>query len=95
MNFNLIAKKLFEKYARRAFAIRGKGDSNVDAKMDAKNKGFYQKRRIFDRIKLSNIQKNRVFMLPYSHNYPILVRSTGIEDVRQLLKAFIYKAFLR
>ena len=29
------------------------------------------------------------------HNYPILVRSTGIEDARHLPKAFIFKAFLR
>ena len=30
-------------------------------------------------------------MLPYSHNYPILVRSTGIEDVYRSLNPFIYK----
>ena len=33
-------------------------------------------------------------MLPNSHKHLILVRSTGIEDVRRFTKAFIYKAFL-
>ena len=40
------------------------------------------------------MQKNEVFILPNSHKYLILVRSTGIEDVRHLMKVFIFKAFL-
>ena len=39
------------------------------------------------------MQKNEAFMLPNSHKYLILVRSTGIEDARHSLKAFIFKAF--
>ena len=50
----------------------------INKKVDAKNKVCCQKIN-FERIKLSNMQKNRAFMLPNSHNYPILVRSTGIE----------------
>ena len=60
--------------------------------MDAKNKGFYQKMD-FDRINLSNIQKKRAFMLPYSHTDPILVRSTGIEDVRRYEKSLDFQGF--
>jgi hypothetical protein len=33
LKFNKITKKLFEWNARRAFVIRGKGYSNVDAKI--------------------------------------------------------------
>jgi hypothetical protein len=61
LNSKKKTKKPFEKDTRRAFAIREKGYSNVDAKMDPKI-GVNGKKRFFDRIKLSNIQKNRVFM---------------------------------
>ena len=54
---------------------------------------FFIKKRIFDRINLSNTQKNRAFMLPYSHNYPILVRSTGIEDIRRYEKNLDFQGF--
>ena len=40
LNFNLIAKKLFEKRYSKGFFNKGKPYSNVDAKMDAKNKVF-------------------------------------------------------
>ena len=52
------------------------------------------KNQLFDGINTSNMQKNRAFMLPYSHNYPILVRSTGIEVCDDMQKALIFKAFL-
>ena len=55
--------------------------------------GCLSKKRIFDRINLSNMQKNEAFMLPYSHNYPILVRSTGIEVCDDMQKALVSKAF--
>ena len=32
-------------------------------------------------------------MLPYSHNYPILVRSTGIEDIRRYEKSLDFQGF--
>ena len=39
------------------------------------------------------MQKNRAFMLPNLHNYPILVRSTGIEDVRRYEKSLDFHGF--
>jgi hypothetical protein len=50
------------------------------------------KKRLFERINTSKMQKNEAFMLPNSHKYLILVRSTGIEDFLKTLNAFIHKA---
>ena len=55
--------------------------------------GFLSKNQVFDCIKLSNMQKNRVFMLPNSHKYLILVRSTGIEDMRRYEKSLENQGF--
>ena len=55
--------------------------------------GFLMKNSIFDRIKLSNMQKNEAFILPNSHKYLILVRSTGIEDIRRCKKSLDFQGF--
>ena len=66
----------------------------MDAKMDAKNGGKWQKKRVFDRIKLSNIQKNRAFM----HCFCIITRFwCGRQELKTYddkKKALIFKAFL-
>ena len=65
------------------------------------------KKRFFDCIKLSNMQKNRANMRLFciitrfwcgrKEQSDGIARNErpGIEDVRRLPKAFIYKAFLR
>ena len=69
---------------------------------------FFDENSIFDRIKLSNIQKNRAFMRLFciitrfwcgrkerKRRNSELVERPGIEDVRRYKKALIFKAFLR
>ena len=70
--------------------------------------GVLSKKSIFDRIKLSNIQKNRAFMRLFciitrfwcgrkerKRRNSELVERPGIEDVRRYQQALIFKAFLR
>ena len=51
------------------------------------------KNSIFDRIKLSNMQKKSGIYAFILHNYPILVRSTGIEDIRRYEKSLDFQGF--
>ena len=62
----------------KSFCYKGKTILKSGRQNGRQKQGFLSKNSLFDRIKLSNMQKNRAFMLPNSHNYPILVRSTGI-----------------
>ena len=57
--------------------------------------GVFIKKSVFWPHKhIKNAKKSGIYAF-ILHNYPILVRSTGIEDVRQRKKALIFKAFLR
>ena len=55
--------------------------------------GFLSKKWIFDRIKLSNIQKKSGIYTLILHKYLIWVRSTGIEDIRRYEKSLDFQAF--
>ena len=64
------------------FCHKGKND----IQMWTPKQQFFAKKSIFDRIKLSNIQKKSGIYAFILHNYPILVRSTGIEPKSKWLK---------
>ena len=62
--------------------------------MDAKNGGFYQKKRFFDRINLSNIQKNRAIMQNKRINARFWCGRQELKTRDDMKKALIFKAFL-
>ena len=93
LNFNLIKQKLFGKISRRAFVIRDTA-SKVDAKMDAKNRGKWQKINLSAHKSIKYTKKSGIYAF-ILHNCPILVRSTGIEPVPNPKSSFIFKAFRR
>ena len=60
--------------------------------MDAKNKGFYQKSDFWPHKTIKYTKKSSIYTL-ISHKYSILVRSTGIEDVRRYEKSLENQGF--
>ena len=60
--------------------------------MDAKNKVFYQKMDFWLHKPIQDIKKSGIYTL-ISHKYPILGRSTGIEDVRRYEKSLDFQGF--
>ena len=56
--------------------------------------GFLSKNRIFDRIKLSNTQKNRAFIRAFLINTRFWCGRQELKTCDDMKKALIFKAFL-
>ena len=56
--------------------------------------GFLSKNKLFDRIKLSNIQKNRAFMRSFRINTSFWCGRQELKTYDDMKKALIFKAFL-
>ena len=56
-------------------------------------KVFFKKINFWPHKTIKYTKKSGIYAL-ILHNYPILVRSTGIEDIRRYEKALVSKAFL-
>ena len=65
----------------------------INKKVDAKIKGFYQKINFRTNKTIKYAKKSGIYEF-ILHNYPILVRSKGIENANLPQKPFIYKAFI-
>ena len=94
MNFNLIAKKLFGKRYSEGFCYKGKTKLKCGRQNGRQKQGFLSKKRVFDRINLSNMQKNQVFIRSFRINTRFWGGRQELKTYDDKKKALIFKAFL-